>query len=333
MLTTLHVIAALLMLFVSTCLGILGSTFCLLPIYHYMFEHRKIKLIILVLIGCGIQLLATFARLSTIFLYNCPEEQYEYKIIVMFLIKLSHAFGVLLITSAYLGRTYLLLYQHRYNEYMSNKYWMILLNQESFDNNIWIKNINTFGSEHKVMIGIIALCTFNSIFILGIGIHFFNYFSAPNHKFRPIAILSLIFIVIIMILARQIWNRLPQKSDAYEIRQELRYVILCTISVCLAGIITVILGGIFSKYNEIFLLLLYFLSTLGCLIFIYFSVLWVIQRYIKRRRDTDTQKQAVDIIHKTPFTQSMKNLDLYQGFMQFLNEHFAVSRFLFLTEV
>lgn len=314
-----HFAAAFSLGFIISGIFIFITAYYLMPANSKMYQERKSKLVIVSLIGCIIVLLVTIIKLCTYFVFTDIEEDYD---ILLF----GAIIGWTLIISAYLSRTYLLLYQHKYNQVISDKFWMIPLHKESFEHNFWIRNIKKFGNEKWLIkyLGIAHVLYLSLSF--GITTYTHYYHNEWKQKTRPAALFLCFYFCVSMIFAQQIWSRFPENTDGFGIRAELKRAMITILSLCCYLIISIVLVLIFPKYKTCFAVSRKFCNAICCFLFIYYSIFWVIKRFLK-------QQHSIIIIENVPFTKSMKQIKIYREFMSFLNQHFAVSRLLFLTEV
>eukprot|EP01084_Bolivina_argentea_P215871 366590_1 len=297
-----------------------------------MFENRNRKLIIIILISALIQLLINSIRLLLqFFIYY--DQDYEsvmlsHSIIIPFLVKLFNLIISVSMILAYLSRAWLLLYQHKYHNVMSNKFWMVLLNKHVCFTNFWIKHINSFGNERYLLKRCAILSLIYPLTVSIVAQYLHSHHIHIWRRTRPVAITLIFFILFGMMTARKIWKKLPKEEDVYGIRDELQRVINSWVPLTLLCIIPVIFGMIKPEYNAACLCIIFFVCCILCYFLVYYSVFWVMKRYLIEQKKF---KDIIDITH-VPFTKLMGNIENYQKFMHFLNVRFAVSRFLFLTE-
>eukprot|EP01084_Bolivina_argentea_P101987 182780_1 len=303
-----------------------------------MFEQRKVELITLTLIGCIIELIFVVSNLTkSFFSYGIRNggNLFTYNSVHL----LTGILGWILIISGFLSRIFLLLYEHKHNELMSNKFWIILLNENSFVKSFWVRNINRFGNQRWLLkfVGIIVISYAIFTFVVTKLLNRYYRNILIKYHIRPAPTLMLIFIIVSIVIAFTIWINLPSKNDAYGIRQELKYTLISlSFPIICAALTLFILPTYIPGPQRIVSIIVTCFNAIGCFIFGCFPTLWVARTFMIQQLNSQANDQNDCIqlrdMQKLAFTKAMKELEMYEEFMQYLKEHFAVTRLLFLTE-
>ena len=121
-----------------------------------------------------------------------------------------------LIFVLYITRVYLLNYDHQYHNMILNKEWIVLINQNEFNNNYYIKNKTTLGNPKWILKLVII-----PLFLIVISIYITLAFFVPTHT-RNIKLgyylINSIFSGIIMLY---FWHKFPEEMDTIGLRKEL----------------------------------------------------------------------------------------------------------------